>query len=1242
MPDTSHPPNWQSFISPPQTSASRFAGDSEKTLQNESPSTQQTPSPVPDDGGKKPSSSSAAKHKSMAVFTNKDTYDEERPPVPNFPTDHASSSASKKRGKLCKACGLPLSGHFVCALDSIYHMECFKCYDCSNPCSAKFFPGEAPADTPEAGTMVAFCEHCYFKRQDLLCHACDGALRGSYITALGKKYHVEHFTCSLCSVVFGSDDSYYEHEDSIYCRYHYSTLYAAKCEGCKTAILKQFVEVYRGGREQQWHPECYMINKFWNVMISPDRPSVYPSDVPPDNDNEQQHDSEERSKLLNSPNAESREAVLKVEQTAEEKSYHIWSILCGYEEATASCISDMLQYASSGKYQDTLLVTAKLVSKIEVLLSAIDIISAHIDPLISALIENDDNTPEEQEAESAEFKSLVEIVRNAQFTQLRKEPKTLCKKVVSFMSLLSKSREKGPNSSGPSQELLDSVTSMAHYLKLLIRHGLTNSLKYDRAFASGGVLNKFLDQVATHEMTPSNPLENLGVSGKANDRCLICKSSTEDDCASLDDKLWHLDCLQCQRCGASLGSRVRDARYLIKEKSIICSTCAQPTDRVRDDFTVVTKLHQFIYLVKIALARLQLVLKTYDARDKQQQKAEAISDSRPSVSRAKSSAGNVTSSKPAPEPLPETAQGTSNDQQYMTTLKDIRKLRSTRLSQQLSESSKRARRSRILDMPPSEQCFLDKNESTTSLHNKEVTDDTQPPSQPAVDKSQISSPVLISPEEFPATDSAQISAAAQIRQVEAPSSPKSQKTKRPGFIKRIGSQKRGRKFKIEEETKANASKLGRTTDLIKNEKSLILDDIPRIVAAEQARELRPNAYRHRRGQMDEEEIHVRDVDGKAVVPERYVSELSSTEIFYIRHIVISLLAPLLSQWVTFDELVELIETRKQPSLWEKFGKAFSLSGGAGSADQKAKKKTGVFGVSLEQQVEKYGVSTTFGVGPTQLRIPAFVDECVSAMRQMDMSVEGIFRKNGNIRRSKELAEMTDKNPDKTGMLTEENPIQLAALFKRYLRELPDSLLTFKLQKLWLSSQEITDSEARSRALHLICCLLPTVHRDVMEVLFSFLHWTSSFSHIDDDTGSKMDIHNLSTVITPNILYTKHKEGAPLETGESYFLGIEAVNELIKEYDRFSKVPPIVLEILATLDLTALNDLPSTEVLSKIQTKIAELQAAEPEPAPVPVPHVEFPKAAATRAPPIDAPVPETTSAPATAGIRHVAESPVME
>jgi hypothetical protein len=148
--------------------------------------------------------------------------------------------------------------------------------------AAKFFPVEGPE-----GRQYPLCETDYFRRLSLICAKCGAALRGSYITALGgrdtnarnphpsrradrshyfsrltdMKFHVEHFTCSVCPTVFGPQDSYYEHAGQVYCHFHYSTRFAVKCTGCKTAILKQFVEINRNNVDEHWHPECYMIHK---------------------------------------------------------------------------------------------------------------------------------------------------------------------------------------------------------------------------------------------------------------------------------------------------------------------------------------------------------------------------------------------------------------------------------------------------------------------------------------------------------------------------------------------------------------------------------------------------------------------------------------------------------------------------------------------------------------------------------------------------------------------------------------------------------------------------------------------------------------------------------------------------------------------------------------------------------------------------------------------------------------------
>ena len=43
---------------------------------------------------------------------------------------------------------------------------------------------------------------------------------------------------------------------------------------------------------------------------------------------------------------------------------------------------------------------------------------------------------------------------------------------------------------------------------------------------------------------------------------------------------------------------------------------------------------------------------------------------------------------------------------------------------------------------------------------------------------------------------------------------------------------------------------------------------------------------------------------------------------------------------------------------------------------------GVFGVPLSELVEREGVDSTLGVGRGPVRIPSFVDDVISAMKQM--------------------------------------------------------------------------------------------------------------------------------------------------------------------------------------------------------------------------------------------------------------------
>jgi hypothetical protein len=108
-----------------------------------------------------------------------------------------------------------------------------------------------------------------------------------------------------------------------------------------------------------------------------------------------------------------------------------------------------------------------------------------------------------------------------------------------------------------------------------------------------------------------------------------------------------------------------------------------------------------------------------------------------------------------------------------------------------------------------------------------------------------------------------------------------------------------------------------------------------------------------------------------------------------------------------------------------------------------------------------------------------------------------------------------------------------------------------------NSPEIADEEKRQKVLHYTCCLLPKINRDTLEIVFTFLSWVSSFHTVDEESGSKMDIHNLATVIAPNILHG----GAKVPDVDGSFLAVEAVHSLIEFNESMCEVPQEIVLIL---------------------------------------------------------------------------------
>ncbi|GAA5941120.1 hypothetical protein JCM1841_003063 [Sporobolomyces salmonicolor] len=1129
-----------------------------------------------------------------------------------------SSEGGAKSGKgvgptNCAKCDLPMTGQFVRALGTVYHLDCFRCQDCNKIVAAKFFPIDSPDGS---GRQLPLCETDYFRRLNLLCSKCGAALRGSYITALDMKFHVEHFTCSVCPTVFGPQDSYYEHAGSVYCHFHYSTRFAVKCTGCRTAILKQFVEINRNSIDEHWHPECYMIHKFWNIKLAPAPKSPEalpppPSDVADQSKSADPSPSSTAMTMTTSPpqpdyvlqEETETPASLKARQKhMEEQVYRIWTILSAFEESSAACISEMLRHVSSGHYMEGVRMAEKFVLHVETLFAAIDDLNAAF--------------------RAGGSKEMSHV----------REARMLCKKVVNFFMLLSHTHETGARKMSITQELLSLVTGLAHYLKILIRIALTGSLKLERDYGNTTSIGLFLarlDRLARdpeanrvcnvgsgssgngsgsrkhaagptpvstspnglHDspttVSPSNKQRPYGYKsltravgtlvgqGEATtDLCEGCRLTVEEECARLGTSIrWHLPCLKCTQCArvASKDPVALDSPAVKEEVHMrefvwvdgprgegqgatYCAECARrerggSLEGTSGGFEYVTRLEQYAFLLCVALNKLY-------GRLKQR--------------------GVVPGS-----PYEEMADGERSLYDTYRDSTDIKRMKSVQLDRKLSSTTARIpKRSTVVQSPSGRTAQSD--DSTFSLFQ------TKPPvpsrkDQPLVDPIRgtvIPRPALPSipssssaarpiPQEASTQPSPRavsagtpISSPPLLASANPFTSPQSQHAQprpssREGAARPPLYRATTAVHIVDEQPpdltlQQEGPVLGGALEPTQDEEGITLADLPKVMEAEQKR-----------------------AEQRRYFPNKLLSELSALEYFIVKHVAAVLLASetsALRDVAPLDDLLEIIDARKN-TFW---GKLFK-----GGTEKKSIKKKGVFGIPLEILVERNGADSMHGAGPGSLRIPSFVDDVISAMKQMDMSIEGIFRKNGNIRRLKDLSEALDRDSGSVN-LSDDNPVQLAALLKKFLRDLPDPLMTFKLFHLFIAAQRIEDTNQRKKVLHFCCCLMPKAHRDTMEVLFVFLKWVASFSHVDEETGSKMDLQNLATVISPNILYAKGKDPARDES----FTAARAVHELLELQDEFWEVPTECLSILNDQELFANpSQLTSKEILARAENHV---------------------------------------------------------
>ncbi|XP_049635695.1 leupaxin [Suncus etruscus] len=116
----------------------------------------------------------------------------------------------------CGGCNRPVLENYLSAMNTVWHPECFVCRDCFSTFSTgSFFELDGRP----------FCELHYHQRQGTLCHGCEKPITGRCISAMGYKFHPEHFVCAFCMTQL-SKGIFKEQNGKTYCQPCFNKLYS--------------------------------------------------------------------------------------------------------------------------------------------------------------------------------------------------------------------------------------------------------------------------------------------------------------------------------------------------------------------------------------------------------------------------------------------------------------------------------------------------------------------------------------------------------------------------------------------------------------------------------------------------------------------------------------------------------------------------------------------------------------------------------------------------------------------------------------------------------------------------------------------------------------------------------------------------------------------------------------------------------------------------------------------------------
>uniref|UniRef100_A0A8C2WL93 Rac GTPase-activating protein 1 n=1 Tax=Cyclopterus lumpus TaxID=8103 RepID=A0A8C2WL93_CYCLU len=148
---------------------------------------------------------------------------------------------------------------------------------------------------------------------------------------------------------------------------------------------------------------------------------------------------------------------------------------------------------------------------------------------------------------------------------------------------------------------------------------------------------------------------------------------------------------------------------------------------------------------------------------------------------------------------------------------------------------------------------------------------------------------------------------------------------------------------------------------------------------------------------------------------------------------------------------------------------------------------------------------------TSPKIPVLVLYCIKEIEHRGLHEVGLYRVSGQERVVKELKEKLIRGKIVPPLHKVDDINVVAGALKDFLRNLPEPLLTFHLNRVFMEAAEIQDDGNSLAVLYQTISELPQPNRDTLACLMIHLQKVSQC------VDTKMDVHNLARVFGPTLV-----------------------------------------------------------------------------------------------------------------------------